>query len=202
MIRRWDIERSPSVPFLFSSHLFRLHFNMHALYLSVLIRTCSWKQAYMHSDTHIAPYTVQRQTKVTLLQFGRRTVSESACSASHTALSALSIRLPVYLPSSSIWLWVYLVYLDPPACLPDCIWVHLSPYLLPSQFLLLKESVCFEWNVCHWTSSETPPPPPPPLSLKKFLRDFCTFPKSITLGHPRVLQQANYFMQQLARYTE
>lgn len=83
----------------------------------------------------------RRWTKVTLLQSGRRTVNESACSASHTALSALSIRLPVYQPTFRISLWVYLVYLTWSSA---GLHFTLSPALFPFHFLTVQVSVCFK----------------------------------------------------------
>lgn len=100
----------------------------------------------MSDDTHIVSFAGQRRwPKVTLLQFGRRTASESACSASRTALSALSIRLPVYLPTFSISLWVYLVCLT---CLVG-LYFTLPASLFSSPFLLVKASVCFKKRPCE-----------------------------------------------------
>ena len=82
----------------------------------------------------------RRWTKVTLLQFGRRTVNESACSASHTALSALSIRLPVYRPTFRISLWLYLVYLT---CLAST----------GLYFTFLSFLSTFSWFRCQYGSN-------------------------------------------------
>ena len=110
---------------------------------------------YMHNDTHIVPFAVQRQPKVTLLQFGCRTVSESARPTSRTALSALSIGLPVYLPTFSIWLWLYQVYLT-------CLLARWSVFLFVSislyLFFSLQFKVCFKSSFCQFTEECLKPP--------------------------------------------
>lgn len=99
-------------------------------------------QAYSH-DTHIAPCAGWWRPKVTLLQFGRKTVNDSACSASCTAMSALSIRLQCLIDKAIRHCQPSLLNCGAILSVWPVGWLYFSLSSTLFHFLLVKVSIWF-----------------------------------------------------------